>query len=134
MQPIRALEELLRLDVPVILGTNSNEGSVFIFTACPARLNNLAYKAFVFSFFREAAAGVLRIYRQLENRVMQSAQPDYRLVLSEIIGDYLFRCPNLYVASLLHSVAGTPVFLYEFSLATRTPGEWSDIATELNQL
>ena len=47
-------------------------------------------------------------------------QPDYRIVLAEILGDYLFRCPNQFVANQLASI-GTPVFLYEFSLATRTP-------------
>ena len=51
---------------------------------------------------------------------MPYLQPDYRIVLAEILGDYLFRCPNQFVANQLASI-GTPVFLYEFSLATRTP-------------
>jgi hypothetical protein len=42
-------------------------------------------------------------------------------VLSRIIGDYLFRCPSQYFAEQL-STLGTAVFLYEFSLPTRTPG------------
>ena len=44
-----------------------------------------------------------------------------RLVLSRIIGDYLFKCPNSRFASLL-AAAGAPVFHYEFALPTRAPG------------
>ena len=81
----------------------------------------IVYQAVVFSFFRGSAGGVLKIYSAQAKRIENSAIPDYRLVLSNIIGDYLFRCPNLYAANLLHS-SGAPVFLYEFSLPTKTPG------------
>lgn len=64
---------------------------------------------------------MLKIYSAQAKRIENSVVPDYRLVLSNIIGDYLFRCPNLYAANLLHS-SGAPIFLYEFSLPTKTPG------------
>ena len=71
----------------------------------------------VLSFFREAAFGVLRLYTQLAQR----SSHDYRIALSAIINDYLFRCPNQLFAHLL-TASGSQVHLYEFSLATKTPG------------
>lgn len=120
-QPILAMRDLRRADVPVIIGTNAHEGTVFVFTAFPARMPKLVYQAVVFSFFRGSSGAVLRIYSAQAKRIENSAFPDYRLVLSNIIGDYLFRCPNLLAATLLHAT-GAPVFLYEFSLPTKTPG------------
>jgi hypothetical protein len=64
---------------------------------------------------------VLKTYAPLAKRVAQMENPDYRKVLSTIIGDYLFRCPNQLSAHLLHG-SGAAVYLYEFSLPTRTPG------------
>jgi hypothetical protein len=34
-QPIKSLRDLKRADVPVILGSNAHEGTVFVFTAYP---------------------------------------------------------------------------------------------------
>jgi carboxylesterase type B len=120
-QPIEAMKELRKIDVPVIMGTNSHEGTVFVFTAFPTRMAKFIYQALVFSFFRSAAPQILKMYASLADTISESAYPDYRLVLSQIIGDYLFRCPNQYFASQLTAV-GTAVYLYEFALPTRTPG------------
>ena len=75
------------------------------------------YQLIVLSFFREASLGVLRLYSELAKR----SSHDYRIVLSAIINDYLFRCPNQLFAHLL-TASGSQVHLYEFSLATKTPG------------
>lgn len=104
MQPMRALQEIFRSDVPVILGTNSNEGAVFIYTAVPARVNRVFYETSLFGFFRGYNQQINKLYRQSLLRVEKSPNPDYREVLAEIIGDYLFRCPNYHAASLLHTV------------------------------
>ncbi len=61
------------------------------------------------------------MYSKLINHIEGSPYPDFRLVLSEIIGDYLFRCPNQYFAKLFSDL-GCDVYLYEFTLPTRTPG------------
>lgn len=120
-QPMDAMKELRALDVPVIIGSNTHEGTVFVFTAFPTRMAKIIYQGLVFSFFRSSAPLVLKLYAPLSRRIADSPFPDYRLVLAQIIGDYLFRCPNQYFATLLTGV-GTSVFLYEFALATRTPG------------
>jgi carboxylesterase type B len=105
----------------LITGTNTHEGTVFVFTAYPTRMAKLVYQALVFSFFRASAPRVLRMYAPLAKLLGQSAYPDYRLVLARIIGDYLFRCPNSYFAAQLVA-AGVRVYQYEFALPTRTPG------------
>jgi carboxylesterase type B len=121
-QPIDTLRALNRLDIPVLLGTNKHEGHVFVFTAFPTRMNKFIYHMLLFSFFRTAAPQIMRLYQPYATRLTQtSIYPDYRLVLSQILGDYLFRCPNQFVASQLTGV-GTAVYLYEFALPTRTPG------------
>lgn len=99
------------------LGTNEHEGNVFVFSAFGFRLPKPMYQFIVLSFFREAALGVLRLYSQLAKR----SSHDYRIALSAIINDYLFRCPNQLFAHLL-TTSGSQVHLYEFSLATKTPG------------
>jgi carboxylesterase type B len=57
----------------------------------------------------------------LSKQVAALPYPDYRLVLSAIIGDYLFRCPNQLFARVLSDIQ-PQVYLYEFSLPTKTPG------------
>lgn len=94
---------------------------MFVFTAYPTRMTKIIYQALVFSFFRTSAPKILGLYAPLTKILSQSAYPDYRLVLSRIIGDYLFRCPNQYFAAQL-AATGAAVFHYEFALATRTPG------------
>jgi carboxylesterase type B len=121
-QPIDTMRELHRLDLPVILGVNRHEGQVFVFTAFPTRMNKLIYQALIFSFFRQAAPQVLKLYQSYADAVAQvSIYPDYRLVLSQILSDYLFRCPTQFFATQLTG-SGTAVYLYEFALRTRTPG------------
>ena len=90
---------------------------MFVFSAFGFRLPKTMYQIIVLSFFREAAFGVLRLYSQLALR----SSHDYRIALSAIINDYLFRCPNQLFAHLL-TASGSQVHLYEFSLATKTPG------------
>ncbi len=94
---------------------------MFVFTAYPTRMAKFVYQALVFSFFRFSAPKILKMYAPLTRNLARSPYPDYRLVLSRIIGDYLFKCPNSRFAMQL-SAAEAPVFHYEFALPTRTPG------------
>ena len=99
-------------------GTNEHEGNVFVFSAFTSRMSKIFYQTCVFGFFHASAPSVLKRYAPLARKVDESPYPDYRLVLSEIIGDYLFRCPNRLFANRL-SMIKNPVFLYEFSLQCR---------------
>ena len=120
-QPIDTMRELQQLDIPVIMGTTSHEGTVFVFTAFPTRMAKIIYQGLVYSFFRTSAPQVLKLYSSLSKYISESPYPDYRLALSTIIGDYLFRCPNQLFAKQL-TASRAKVYLYEFALPTRTPG------------
>jgi len=120
-QPLQILKVLSRFDIPVILGSNTHEGNVFVYTAFPTRMNKLIFQAITFSFFKGDSPKVLKAYASRTRTISSRPNPDYREVLSEIIGDYLFRCPTRLAASLMHDL-GAPVWLFEFALATRTPG------------
>lgn len=123
LQPLETLRQLKRLHIPIIVGNNADEGTMFVFSAFPARMAKVVFQAYIISFFRAAAPGVLRLYTKLVKKVDDSPYPDYRIPLSTIIGDYLFRCPNKLFASLLaQPPISTPVFLYEFALPTRVQG------------
>ena len=89
------------MNIPVVIGTTANEGTVFVFSAFPGRMAKLVYQTCVLGLFHTSAPAVLRRYAPLARHIEESLQPDYRLVLSELLGDYLFRCPNSHFASQL---------------------------------
>ena len=137
-QPLDAVLLLHDIDIPVIIGANSDEGTVFVYSAYPGRMIKIVFQTLVFSFFRTSAPSVMRTYNRLIKSVDDSISPDYRTVLSTIIGDYLFRCPIQLMTNILANspYTTTPptsattaataskaaVYLYEFALPTRTPG------------
>lgn len=86
-QPIEAIKLMQKngIDIPIILGTNVHEGTVFVFSAFPARMNKLVYQLLVVSFFRASALRVLKMYRPLANRVSDSHDLDYRLVRQSLL-------------------------------------------------
>ncbi|CAB1114878.1 unnamed protein product [Ectocarpus sp. CCAP 1310/34] len=108
--------------VPVMLGVNSHEGLMFVHGAFPVTMPKLVYYSFVTALFRTSVIGVLRAYGHLADQCEESG--DYREVMSQIMHDYLFRCPNLRAAQLLQEQNGrdAPVFVYEFSHPTEVPG------------
>ncbi|CBN78501.1 conserved unknown protein [Ectocarpus siliculosus] len=108
--------------VPVMLGVNSHEGLMFVHGAFPVTMPKLVYYSFVTALFRTSVIGVLRAYGHLADQCEESG--DYRRVMSQIMHDYLFRCPNLRAAQLLQEQNGrdAPVFVYEFSHPTEVPG------------
>lgn len=121
LQPIETLERIKASNISILLGTNKHEGNVFVYTAFPSRISKFMFQTLVMSFFRTKGSIVLQMYKPLITRVDDTTFPDFRVVLSQIIGDYLFRCPNQYVARKAAEI-GFPVHMYEFSLPTRTPG------------
>jgi hypothetical protein len=56
-----------------------------------------------------------------------STRIDYRPVLSNILNDYMFRCPTWRAAHLLQekSTPAAPVYVFQFSHPTRV-GRWCD--------
>eukprot|EP01039_Chlorochromonas_danica_P010261 gene10261-11356_t len=64
-QPIAATLSLHQLDIPVLLGSNHDEGTIFVFSAYPTRMNKLIFMTLMISMFRTAAMAVLRTYDEL---------------------------------------------------------------------
>jgi carboxylesterase type B len=106
--------------IPMVIGTTKDEGTVFVFTAYPTVMPRFMYQAMVFGFFRFDAPRVLKQYAALSREQQLSPHPDYRLVLSVIIGDYLFKCPTQLFATMA-TTANSSVYLFEFSLPTKVP-------------
>eukprot|EP00611_Tribonema_gayanum_P010578 TRINITY_DN2061_c0_g1_i4.p1 TRINITY_DN2061_c0_g1~~TRINITY_DN2061_c0_g1_i4.p1 ORF type:complete len:502 (-),score=90.03 TRINITY_DN2061_c0_g1_i4:1305-2810(-) len=115
-------------EVPVLMGANSHEGQMFVYAAFPVNMPKYVYWGFVLALFKDSAPKVLQQYGELARQYRGSG--DYRPVMSQIIHDYLFRCPLRRTAHLLQdrrdrseNPAGTPpVFVYEFSHPTTVPG------------
>jgi hypothetical protein len=59
MQPIHAAQTLKEMNIPVLMGYNTHEGNLFVYTAFSKRLAKIVYQTLVFSFFRSAAPAVL---------------------------------------------------------------------------
>ena len=117
-QPLDAVRLLREIDVPVIIGANSDEGTVFVYSAYPGRMIKIVFQTLVFSFFRTSAPSVMRTYNRLIKSVDDSISPDYRTVLSTIIGDYLFRCPIQLMTNIL---ANSPYTTTTTTTTTPTP-------------
>ncbi|KAG5186546.1 Alpha/Beta hydrolase protein [Tribonema minus] len=115
-------------EVPVLMGANSHEGQMFVYAAFPVNMPKYVYWGFVLALFKDSAPKVLQQYGEMARQYRGSG--DYRPVMSQIIHDYLFRCPLRRTAHLLQdrrdrseNPAGTPpVFVYEFSHPTTVPG------------
>ena len=67
-------------------------------------MNKIIFQMITLSFFRQDASRVLKTYAVRTRTVSKQRYPDYRVVLAEIIGDYLFRCPTKLASTLLHDL------------------------------
>jgi len=95
-QPIEAISSG-KLTKPLIIGTNKNEGLLFVEMGKAAlkreRLSSLDYRLMIDFLFRD---------RKLTKKIYENYPPaegDNTFIASKVITDYLFTCPNLLVAS-----------------------------------
>jgi len=147
-QPLERLQSLSLLqeeswnkkNVSIILGTTSHEGTIFVYTAFPTRMSKLLFQTILISFFRTTSNLIQQMYQKGIKEIEETTPyPDYRIILAQIIGDYLFRCPNQQFAQLIGGSSShyqqslqaegeggrggvKNIYLYEFALSTRTPG------------
>jgi len=122
-QPIPFLQttEEFTNRIPILLGTNRHEGEMFVYSVWGGRMGLTAYRSLVGLLFKSSAPKVLKLYKRSADkyRVMN----DFRAVLSEILNDYMFRCPNWKAANGLYEVSapGAQIYVYEFSHPTSIP-------------
>merc|ERR1712228_267312 len=99
-QPIFAIQngEYIR-DIPIIAGTNYNEGILFVYTAFSTALSKLEFEGFIALVFDNAedAEAVLEYYEGFN--VTNSS--DYRPLLSVIATDSLFRCATHNISNVI---------------------------------
>ena len=72
-QPLKMLEKIPG-NIPIIIGTNKNEGEMFVHSAFPAPMPKAVYWMFVGALFRDSASRVLRHYRGLVEEVERQAE------------------------------------------------------------
>jgi len=95
-QPVQTAPEG-GLSKPVILGTNANEGLLFVEVAKSGlgwkRVSDLDYRIVVDFFFRD---------QKIRKKIYEKYPPDGHdntMLVSKVFSEYLFTCPNLYAAS-----------------------------------
>jgi carboxylesterase type B len=99
-EPVKALSDG-GLKKPMILGTNGNEGLLFVEVAKSGlgwkRVSDFDYRLVIEFFFRD---------HKLRKKIYEKYPPqgnDNTALVSKVFSEYLFTCPNLYAAS-----RGTP--------------------------
>jgi len=122
-QPLQFLENAGEFTnrIPILLGTNRNEGEMFVYSVWGGRMGIASYRSIILLLFKALAPKVLKLYKKSADKYRELN--DFRAVLSEILNDYMFRCPNWKAANSFYNVsaAGVPVYVYEFSFPTAVP-------------
>lgn len=92
-QPMAGVDTVAQ---PIILGTNTNEGTLFvapIWEKVPKWLATVTYKEVVKLFFHERAQDVLQKYPPQDTATKTGEQ------LAQLVTDYAFTCSNRWVAT-----------------------------------
>jgi para-nitrobenzyl esterase len=108
--PVTLLEKGQINSVPLLLGANANEGSMFTLST-PLPKGSEEYRALLEKNFGMQAATTLSDLYPSSN---------VRHAVVDLTGDYLFVAPARYVARAVQQHAKSPVYLYQF--AHPTPG------------
>ena len=111
------------LDVPIMMGTVSQEGTLFIYSGFGSNVSVAEYQLLIEVMLGDAAAkGVARQYP------IPSPEPlDARPLASIVTTASIFKCTNRNASQLLAASAGrrSPIFVYEFShLVSWAKGMW----------
>lgn len=97
--------------VPILLGTNKNEGTFFV---NPPPASPLGYKVFADGFALGHSAEIVAQYPV-------ASFGSYQAAAAEILTDAVYVCPTRRVARAC-SAAGVPTFLYSFAHPLNIPG------------
>jgi len=91
--------------VPLIAGSTSDEGTLFVYPGFPHGLSPSDYATYVTRLYSVFAPAVLLSYP------CAAPETDCRPVLSEVIGDFTLSCPTFIFTQSLAST-GTPTWAY----------------------
>ena len=107
-QPMTLVKDGKWNKVPLLLGTNKDEGTLFIFLGQLAAMTKVQYSAWVTSFFGAQATKVLAEYP-----VTGYAKPSD--AMSALLADLAFHCTARRAARNI-AAAGQPVYRYHFTV------------------
>ncbi|XP_035242325.1 cAMP-regulated D2 protein-like [Anguilla anguilla] len=107
-------------DKPVLLGTTSEEGVIFVYGVFTKPVSALECTVYTTAIFKQHALRILHKYIPL----YQDA--DRRSMLSQIVTDYVFLCPSRRAARAAAGGGGA-AWLYVFDHAAADPRVWSGL-------
>ncbi|PIK51433.1 hypothetical protein BSL78_11672 [Apostichopus japonicus] len=116
-QPITSIEAGLNALKPIILGTCSEEGRIFVYEILPEPVSTASYNMFQNIL-------VPGLSQEIQFFPPDPNVTDQRDVLSSMVTDYLFGCPTQYMAKLLIARGETRIYHYLFNHAFSFQHVW----------
>ena len=112
-QPRALFESGTFARVPLMIGTNRDEGWVFVDRSFPAGLTAEQYDSTLATEFGADAAAVASMYGTPGGATPEEAAASRKATLAAIVGDAEYVCEARRIARLVER-SGTPVFAYSF--------------------
>uniref|UniRef100_A0A8C2AF64 Carboxylic ester hydrolase n=1 Tax=Cyprinus carpio TaxID=7962 RepID=A0A8C2AF64_CYPCA len=107
-------------DKPVLLGTTSEEGVIFVYSVFMKPVSAVECTIYTTAIFKQHAIKILRKYLPLYS------DADRRDMLAQIVTDYIFLCPSRRSARA-GVASGSSVWMYVFDHVASDPGVWSGL-------
>ncbi|XP_051912225.1 crystal protein [Hippocampus zosterae] len=105
---------------PVLLGTTSEEGVLFVYAFFNKPVSTAESFMYVTAIFKQHSLRILHKYLPL------NSDPDRRVMLAQMLTDYAFLCPTRR-SSHAGAKAGSRVWLYVFDHVTSDTSVWSGL-------
>jgi len=94
--------------VPIIWGSTSEEGIMFAYLALSDSMSTVEYYGVILGVFQSESFDVGSLYSA-------PLFGDKRPLFSQLITDYVFTCPNRYMALKSLNQSGAPIYLYQYA-------------------
>lgn len=118
MQPMAAAALGKYRKVPMILGTNTEEGRLFVYLIAKINLTRTEYETALAIIHPNHFEEIEKFYKTKPDQV------DYRDDLSQVITDYLFTCANRNTTRNVAKRNAGASYMYVFDHATIARGGW----------
>ncbi len=106
-------------NVPILMGTTSEEGNMFVYLGFSSKLSKLEYNAIVGAFFFKHYWSIINMYPST-----LSTSGDNREAFSILGTDYIFICPSRHAAQLLGKYQpNTYLYVFDHILSFKAWGD-----------